>query len=112
MWVTFGHLRPSGHIMPDHGGDRGAALLDLAPHDRLHIKQKRSASTAPPGERPRARRPDLDGAGEVPAVAAVYRIAVLHAPGALQVGIYLRATATLVLTDRSRCHGLLAMMRS
>ena len=28
MWVTFGHLRPSGHIMPDHGGDRGAAHLD------------------------------------------------------------------------------------
>jgi hypothetical protein len=41
MWVTFGHLRPSGHIMPDHGGDRGAALLVLAPHDRLHIKQNR-----------------------------------------------------------------------
>src|ERR1700735_4547307 len=33
MWVTFGHLRPSGHIMPDHGGDRGAVLLVLAPHD-------------------------------------------------------------------------------
>ena len=32
MWVTFGHLRPSGHIMPDHQGDRGAALLVLAPH--------------------------------------------------------------------------------
>ncbi len=29
MWVTFGHLRPPGHIMPDHGGDRGAAHLDL-----------------------------------------------------------------------------------
>jgi hypothetical protein len=28
MWVTFGYLRPSGHIMPDHGGDRGAAHLD------------------------------------------------------------------------------------
>jgi len=28
MWVTFGHLRPPGHIMPDHGGDRGAAHLD------------------------------------------------------------------------------------
>ncbi len=27
--------------MPDHGGDRGAALLVLAPHDRLHIKQNR-----------------------------------------------------------------------
>jgi hypothetical protein len=27
MWVTFGHLRTSGHIMPDHAGDRGAAFL-------------------------------------------------------------------------------------
>ena len=27
--MTFGHLRPPGHIMPDHGGDRGAAQLDL-----------------------------------------------------------------------------------
>jgi hypothetical protein len=42
MWVTFGHLRPSGHIMPDHGGDRGAVLLVLAPHDHLHIKQERA----------------------------------------------------------------------
>ena len=44
MWVTFGHLRPSGRIMPDHGGDRGAVLLVLAPHDRLHIKQIRSTA--------------------------------------------------------------------
>jgi hypothetical protein len=29
MWVIFDHLRPSGHIMPDHVGDRGAARLDL-----------------------------------------------------------------------------------
>src|SRR5690348_491794 len=28
MWVIFDHLRPSGHIMPDHGRDRGAAHLD------------------------------------------------------------------------------------
>jgi hypothetical protein len=40
MWVTFGHLRPSGHIMPDHAGDRGAVLLVLAPHDHLHIKHR------------------------------------------------------------------------
>jgi hypothetical protein len=33
MWVTFGHLRPSGHIVPDHAGDRGAVFLLLAPHD-------------------------------------------------------------------------------
>ena len=33
MWVTFGHLRPSGHIMPDHADDRGAVFLTLAPHD-------------------------------------------------------------------------------
>jgi Phosphoesterase family len=26
MWVAFGHLRPSGHIMPDHAGDRGAVF--------------------------------------------------------------------------------------
>jgi hypothetical protein len=26
--VAFGHLRLSGHIMPDHAGDRGAAHLD------------------------------------------------------------------------------------
>ncbi len=35
MWVTFGHLRPSGHIMPDHASDRGAVFLVLAPHDHL-----------------------------------------------------------------------------
>jgi hypothetical protein len=35
MWVTFGHLRPSGHIMPDHAGDRGAVFLVLAPHDHF-----------------------------------------------------------------------------
>src|SRR5712691_11194453 len=45
MWVTFGHLRPSGHIMPDHAGDRGAVLLVLAPHDHLHIKQSRTFRT-------------------------------------------------------------------
>jgi hypothetical protein len=33
MLVTFGHLRPSGHIMPDHAGDRGAVPSVLAPHD-------------------------------------------------------------------------------
>jgi hypothetical protein len=27
MWVTFGHLRPSVHIMPDHAGDRGTVFL-------------------------------------------------------------------------------------
>jgi len=27
MWVIFDHLRPSGHIMPDHADDRGAVLL-------------------------------------------------------------------------------------
>jgi hypothetical protein len=47
MWVTFGHLCPSGHIMPDHGCDRGAALLVLAPHDHLHIKQKRTMVRCP-----------------------------------------------------------------
>src|SRR5215469_3367347 len=26
MWVIFDHLRPPGHIMPDHGGDRGAVF--------------------------------------------------------------------------------------
>jgi hypothetical protein len=26
MWVIFDHLRPPGHIMPDHAGDRGAVL--------------------------------------------------------------------------------------
>ena len=29
VWVIFDHLRPSGHIMPDHAGDRGAVPLDL-----------------------------------------------------------------------------------
>ena len=41
MWVIFDHLRPSGHIMPDHAGDRGAALMVFVPHDHLHIKQIR-----------------------------------------------------------------------
>jgi hypothetical protein len=44
MWVIEDHLRPSGHIMPDHAGDRGAELLVLAPHDLLHINQIRSTS--------------------------------------------------------------------
>jgi len=44
MWVIFDHLRPSGHIMPDHAGDRGAVLLILAPHDHLHIKQIRTSA--------------------------------------------------------------------
>ena len=42
MWVIEDHLRPSGHIMPDHAGDRGAELLVLAPHDHLHINQMRA----------------------------------------------------------------------
>src|SRR5215471_18366940 len=42
MWLTYGHLRPSGHIMPDHAGDRGAVFLVLAPHDHLHINQMRA----------------------------------------------------------------------
>ena len=29
MWVIFDHLRPSGHIMPDHVGDRGVVRLDF-----------------------------------------------------------------------------------
>jgi catechol 2,3-dioxygenase-like lactoylglutathione lyase family enzyme len=41
MWVTFGHLRPLGHIMPNHAGDRGAVFLVLVPHDHLHIKHER-----------------------------------------------------------------------
>src|SRR5260370_37986956 len=42
MRVSFAHLRPSGHIMPDHAGDRGAVFLVLAPHDHLHINQIRA----------------------------------------------------------------------
>jgi hypothetical protein len=44
MRVIEDHLRPSGHIMPDHAGDRGAELLVLAPHDHLHINQIRVGS--------------------------------------------------------------------
>ena len=43
MWVTFGHLRPSGHIMPDHAGDRGAVFLVLAPHDHLAYQAESDA---------------------------------------------------------------------
>jgi len=39
MWVIEDHLRPSGHIMPDHAGNRGAVLSVLAPHDYLYINQ-------------------------------------------------------------------------
>jgi hypothetical protein len=38
MWMTFGHLRPSGHIMPDHARDRGAVPVVLAPHGHRRIK--------------------------------------------------------------------------
>src|SRR2546423_5082066 len=54
MWVTFGHLRPSGHIMPDHAGDRGAELLVLAPHDHLYINHDRLTSPARPASEPEA----------------------------------------------------------
>src|SRR5690349_17608954 len=40
MWVIFDHLRPPGHIRPDHAGDRGAVFLVLALHDHLHIKHE------------------------------------------------------------------------
>ena len=36
--VIFDHVRPSGHIMPDHAGDRGGSILIIGPHDHLHIK--------------------------------------------------------------------------
>jgi hypothetical protein len=49
MWVIEDHLRPSGHIMPDHAGDRGAELLVLAPHDHLHINPCEGALGAPNG---------------------------------------------------------------
>jgi hypothetical protein len=52
MWVSFAHLRPSGHIMPDHAGDRGAVFLALAPHDHLHIKQIRTVQRSPGVPRP------------------------------------------------------------
>jgi hypothetical protein len=41
MWVIEDHLRPSGHIMPDHVGDRGAVRQILEPRDHLHINQIR-----------------------------------------------------------------------
>ena len=44
MWVIFGHLRPPGHIMPDHAGDRGAVPSGPAPRDHLHINQLRMFS--------------------------------------------------------------------
>src|SRR5712692_8526155 len=46
MWVIEDHLRPSGHIMPDHAGDRGAVPLVLEPHDHLHINQNRMSLLA------------------------------------------------------------------
>jgi hypothetical protein len=44
MWVIEDHLRPSGHIMPDHVGDRGAVRQILEPREHLHINQLRMAS--------------------------------------------------------------------
>lgn len=41
MCVIEDHLRPSGHMMPDHAGDRGAELLVLAPHVHVHVNQHR-----------------------------------------------------------------------
>jgi hypothetical protein len=41
MWVIEDHLRPSGHIMPVHAGDRGTVPSVLEPHDHLHISQER-----------------------------------------------------------------------
>ncbi|HXL18579.1 MAG TPA: hypothetical protein VN961_13780, partial [Streptosporangiaceae bacterium] len=42
MWVIEDHLRPSGHIMPDHVGDRGAMRQILEPRDHLHINHERT----------------------------------------------------------------------
>jgi hypothetical protein len=44
MWVIFDHLRPSGHIMPDRVGDRGAVRQILEPHDHLHINHERASA--------------------------------------------------------------------
>src|SRR6266487_2512596 len=49
MWVIEDHLRPSGHIMPDHAGDRGAELLFMEPHDHLHVNQSRTSATGMSG---------------------------------------------------------------
>jgi hypothetical protein len=65
MWVIFDHLRPSGHIMPDHGGDRGAVLLILAPHDHLHIKHERT--------------PGADSRSEIPIAEYARPILPIHA---------------------------------
>ena len=43
-------VRPSGHIMPDHVGDRGELPPVLAPHDHLHIKQIRMFAARPGGD--------------------------------------------------------------
>jgi hypothetical protein len=47
MWMTFGHLRPSGHIIPDHAGARSAVLLVLAPHDHLSYQAEECAWNGP-----------------------------------------------------------------
>src|SRR5215472_9689216 len=53
MWVTFGHLRPAGYIMPDHAGDRGAAFMALAPHDHLAYQADECVSKVSPRSRRR-----------------------------------------------------------
>jgi hypothetical protein len=65
MWVTFGHLRPSGHIMPDHAGDRGAVFLVLAPHDHPAIQHERSHTCRRSVTGPVSK--DQDGRREPPA---------------------------------------------
>jgi hypothetical protein len=52
MWVIEDHLRPSGHIMPDHAGDRGAEARVLEPRDHLHIKQIRKVRALLASPRP------------------------------------------------------------
>ena len=59
MWVIFDHLRPSGHIMPDHVGDRGAVRRILKPYDHLRINHVRSTPRCSREDRDAPDRPDL-----------------------------------------------------
>src|SRR4029077_3688917 len=59
MWVAFDHLYPSGRIMPDHAGDRGAADSGLAWAPRLASSGwlgPRSRPVAPSGQDESRRR--------------------------------------------------------
>jgi hypothetical protein len=86
MWVIFDHLRPSGHIMPDHAGDRGAVFTGPG------------ASRSPPYQ-PDPDVASADGWGQ--SARAHFTAALLPRYGTDHVRVFPRCSQKLVQDARS-----------